>query len=859
MSLSLNSPAPQSIDKPPHMLEGGLLPRTPAQVAGNRRVQDERYFQAHIRAQAAARKAGDSPPMLPCAKTLHVSLFFDGTNNNEPADKLATPPSTTNVARLYHATLGPGNGVTDEQAGEQGLYRYYMAGVGTVFEEIGEFEPSNAGLKFATGGENRINWALTRLLDVLRWELSGSRLSAKDARSMIESMAASGWLETVSLGQASDGQGKRAAVLLPHMQALEKQIAARPKPELLGMQLYVYGFSRGAAEARTFVNWLAELTRQEDGGYRFAGIELSVEFLGLFDTVASVGIADLAPFADGHMGWANDSQRLPDDEGFLRRCVHLVAAHEQRACFPLDSIRRKARPDDPDCPSGYRAGSQEFIYPGVHSDVGGGYPPGEQGKALAGGAFVLSQVALHHMYDAAYRAGAPLQAPPLALNAQQAKSWPWLAMDDGTYKEFDIASDLIFRFNTWVDQLSSGSLEDVMIEELKLITGWRVERYAYGSQARQPYFQSRQGRDVTPRERQAFETLHQYQLAEDAAARRGDPAPVLTERQAREREEAQAVRRAYEARTGGDPEAPLNTRRAYDPPLEQRQLQNAARDFRRDFIPEWTFGGDGGWSLGSMMNVLFGGLVYMTNEVDEAEEYAKLRDGGEKACRRLFSRGGAPLDDKAARLVALFDEQVHDSRAWFMNAELNAREIWSDYFRYRCIFFDSQSNRSLKLLARGMQVIGVGIALGSIGLSIKRRNPKYLVGLVLPSLGTPVLRGKLGLPQIAAFDPLTGLALPMLEVTEQLAAFSRDSGPAQRLAAALPPPLPLSVASATTPELRAILAAQQRVATASAAAGGAKCGWLEQAAALFEVGEPSSMGRPTLLERVREETRDGRV
>ncbi|HBO3047087.1 TPA: DUF2235 domain-containing protein [Pseudomonas aeruginosa] len=822
-------------------------------------MQMERYRQAHIRAQTVARKSGDSPPMLPCARTLHISLFFDGTNNNEPADKQSNPPTTTNVARLFHASIGAGNGFSEVDAGEQGFYRYYMPGVGTVFEEIKEFEPSNAGLKYATGGENRINWGLTRLIDVLQRTCTKKPFDHDVAYGLVKDMATSDWLEKASLGQASDGQGKRAAVLLPHMQALEKQIAARPKPELLGMQLYVYGFSRGAAEARTFVNWLAELTRQEDGGYRFAGIELSVEFLGLFDTVASVGIADLAPFADGHMGWANDSQRLPDDEGFLRRCVHLVAAHEQRACFPLDSIRRKARPDDPDCPSSYRAGSQEFIYPGVHSDVGGGYPPGEQGKALAGGAFVLSQVALHHMYDAAYRAGAPLQVPELALNSQQSRDWPWLKMAPETEIEFDLANDLVTRFNTWVDQLSSGSLEDVMIEELKLITGWRVERYAYGSQARQPYFQSRQGRDVTPRERQAFETLHQYQLAEDAAARRGDPAPVLMERQAREREEAQAVRRAYEARTGGDPEAPLNTRKAYDPPLEQRQLQNAARDFRRDYIPEWTFGGDGGWSLGSMANVLFGGLVYMTNEVDEAEEYAKLRDGGEKAWQRLFSRGGAPLDDKAARLVALFDEQVHDSRAWFMNAELNAREIWSDYFRYRCIFFDSQSNRSLKLLARGMQVIGVGIALGSIGLSVKRRNPKYLVGLVLPSLGTPVLRGKLGLPQIAAFDPLTGLALPMLEVAGQLAAFSRDSGPAQRLAAALPPPLPLSVASATTPELRAILAAQQRVVTASAATGGAKGGWLEQAAALFEVGEPSSMGRPTLLERVREETRDGRV
>ncbi|STV72765.1 lipoprotein [Klebsiella michiganensis] len=31
------------------------------------------------------------------------------------------------------------------------------------------------------------------------------------------------------------------------------------KPKLLGIKLYVYGFSRGAAAARAFVNWLVEL------------------------------------------------------------------------------------------------------------------------------------------------------------------------------------------------------------------------------------------------------------------------------------------------------------------------------------------------------------------------------------------------------------------------------------------------------------------------------------------------------------------------------------------------------------------------------------------------------------------------
>lgn len=179
------------------------------------------------------------------------------------------------------------------------------------------------------------------------------------------------------------------------------------KPEILALRLYVYGFSRGAAQARTFCNWLQALvtTTTPDGvtEYRFAGLPISIQFLGLFDTVAAVGLADSVPFAAGHMSWADETMRLPDDDTrlpedrrFLERCVHLVSAHEQRASFPLDSIRRCDRRADgsliKDGQSRYRANTEEFIYPGMHSDVGGGYPPGDQGKAPKEQGLLMSQI-----------------------------------------------------------------------------------------------------------------------------------------------------------------------------------------------------------------------------------------------------------------------------------------------------------------------------------------------------------------------------------------------------------------------------------------------------------------------------------
>ncbi|MDT4841729.1 hypothetical protein FQZ97_756000 [compost metagenome] len=477
--------------------------------------------------------------------------------------------------------------------------------------------------------------------------------------------------------------------------------------------------------------------------------------------------------------------------------------------------------------------------------MGGGYPPGDQGKALAGGAQVLSQVALHHMYDAAYRAGAPLQAPEMALNEQQYRDYPWLAMSEETQYEFNIANALINRFNTWAGQVAGGPLERAMEREAALITGWRIERFVLGGQEHLPYYHHVRGRDMTDEEQAAYKTLHKYQLAEDSARRRGQEPPRLSTAQQAERERAQAVRRAHAARTGGDAQAPLNTHKDFDPSLDQRQLRNAATEFRRDYIPQWSLALDGGWSTGQMLNVLLGGLMYMTNDADEAKEYALIREGGQKAHARLFSRGGSPLNEQAAQLVALFDEQVHDSRAWFMNAQLNGREVFSDYFRHRAVFFDNQSNKRLSLLANGMRVVGVGIALASVGLSVKRRDPRYLAGLILPSLGTPVLRGHVGAPQVGAFDTLTGLALPMLDVAEAVRAFSSDSTPALELAAALPAPQPLTAETANTPALQAILKAHQAAAAAKAAT--ASGGWRALAgAALESLGETGAGTSPRL-------------
>ncbi|MGM3150748.1 hypothetical protein ACS22U_23610, partial [Escherichia coli] len=66
-------------------------------------------------------------------------------------------------------------------------------------------------------------------------------------------------------------------------------ILARPKPaapHISSITLDLFGFSRGATAARTFLNQLIEWAG--DNQPKICGIPLRVRFMGLFDTVASV-------------------------------------------------------------------------------------------------------------------------------------------------------------------------------------------------------------------------------------------------------------------------------------------------------------------------------------------------------------------------------------------------------------------------------------------------------------------------------------------------------------------------------------------------------------------------------------------
>jgi len=120
----------------------------------------------------------------------------------------------------------------------------------------------------------------------------------------------------------------------------------------------VFGFSRGAAAARHFVHRRQELSKWP--GQQAARV--TVQFVGLFDTVSSYG----ASFLDdvGQLGLAVGGQ--------ARKVVHLVAGDECRENFASTNIK-----------SSIAAGvGYELVLPGVHSDVGGGYAEVEKEERM---------------------------------------------------------------------------------------------------------------------------------------------------------------------------------------------------------------------------------------------------------------------------------------------------------------------------------------------------------------------------------------------------------------------------------------------------------------------------------------------
>lgn len=382
-------------------------------------------------------------PVTNCHRKFWFSYFFDGTGNNMSADIGFLKHS--NIVRLFR--------VHRENNVSEGVYKIYIPGVGTYFRDVGDDGGSALGLGCGAMGEARINFALREFSNIMAEPLA----QARNQKNAIEEI-----------------------------------------------NLAVFGFSRGAALARAFMNDFINrncIVKQGRWVMKQGGWHVRIRFVGLFDTVASVGVplssnnmpisgtrqayggniqgmiknrikeypdtrpAELAfflngiPGADpvpgrsaGHNDWGS---RLEINE-LVEVVHHFVAAHELRNSFPLDSISSLGasavlKP----------AHFYETVYPGAHSDVGGGYAPGEGGKGILP-TENLALIPLRHMYQHAMRSGVPML--------------PEFSWKQENKEDFEVSPNLRDAFNHYLKEVGkSDLLGHYLNKNMRLFFAWRFK------------------------------------------------------------------------------------------------------------------------------------------------------------------------------------------------------------------------------------------------------------------------------------------------------------------------------------------------------------------------------------------------
>ena len=168
-------------------------------------------------------------------------------------------------------------------------------------------------------------------------------------------------------GKGSLGVEAKVQKAIKAVRNICKRFTSQTDIEKLNVHLSTYGFSRGATEARMFSSHSYDKNRSKDEAKKDllgASVakkvkELVLDFVGLFDSVSSVGIG----ISDGkgkivHKSNARDLKLWAIDHA--KTVLHLCAMDEHRANFALTDIEN--------CIGSV---GTEFFMPGCHTDVGG--------------------------------------------------------------------------------------------------------------------------------------------------------------------------------------------------------------------------------------------------------------------------------------------------------------------------------------------------------------------------------------------------------------------------------------------------------------------------------------------------------
>jgi hypothetical protein len=270
-------------------------------------------------------------------KDFAIGVFFDGTNNNMNNTK----------AKEYYDKRARGEKLTPKETISAEAYR------------------KNGGNDESSSYYN--DWSnVARLSDSYPINLAvyvdGIGTETEKGDSVLGAGFGTGFIfgGTGILGKVEEGCKK-----------LADTVATESKSKIIPiLYLDVFGFSRGAAAARVFMDEISKkpyplsVNLKNKGGYlgyylakKNIKVDLvKVRFLGLFDTVSSYS-ASFSPTPD----FDNDTTELSlNNLAKAKTVMHFTAADEHRNNFSLTKTRA----------------GKEREFPGVHSDVGGSYNDG---------------------------------------------------------------------------------------------------------------------------------------------------------------------------------------------------------------------------------------------------------------------------------------------------------------------------------------------------------------------------------------------------------------------------------------------------------------------------------------------------
>jgi len=308
----------------------------------------------------------------------NLILCFDGTNNQFGTEN-------TSIVRLIQ--------VLNRDPDHQLLF--YDPGVGTLPEPgyvsaLGQWFSKVSGLAFGAGLFDKIADAYRFLME--HWRpgdrvfVFGFSRGAYTARALAASLHLFGLLPSGSEN------------LLPYVLRLFRASPRRLR-ESKGKQAEFWALCDEFRE--TFSRALA----------RYPDRRFPIHFLGLFDTVSSVG-------------WAWDPLRLPftAENPSVAIVRHAISIDERRCFFRQNALSAAPNQD-----------LQEFWFAGVHSDVGGGYPEADGGLWREAYRWMLDEAkGAQYLTDpqreiAVWQRHAPPAQAWTQLQHESLKGWWWLA------------------------------------------------------------------------------------------------------------------------------------------------------------------------------------------------------------------------------------------------------------------------------------------------------------------------------------------------------------------------------------------------------------------------------------------------